>query len=303
MLPYEKPEDFAEFWAETTAEAMAQPLDLGRTYHQDYPSATHVVEEIRFRGMGGIERKGWIAAPEGARRLPAFLWVPPYGRWSMKPNEYGTREGMVSLSFNLHGEEAFHEETYRTERGYFAEGVERPNTWIFRRIYQDCVIAARLLQAQAEVGEGTVAAMGMSQGAGISVWLGAWCPAVRAVCADMPFLSGIGETLLNSIVRYPLKEVRDAMDAMPLGEARVMDTLSYFDTSFHAEHCAVPTQVSLGQKDPACRPPTVERVFSALPGPKRLIQYEGGHDWHAGMVPNNSEWLVRAFGAADDRKP
>lgn len=297
MLPYEKPEDFVEFWAEATAEAMAQPLDMGRTYHRDYEHPTHVVEEIRFRGIGGTERKGWFAAPEEARRLPAFLWVPPYGRWSMLPNAYGTRDGFVSLSFNLHGESAFHEETYRTERGYFAQGIERPNTWIFRRFYQDCVIAARLLQAQAEVGEGKVGAMGMSQGAGISVWLGAHCPIIRAVCADMPFLSGVGETLLNNIVRYPLKEIRDAMDGMPLGEARVLDTLSYFDTSFHAENCSVPTQVSLGFKDPACRPPTVERVFAALPGAKRLIQYDWGHDWHPDMVQNNAEWLMRSFGS------
>ncbi len=297
--PYELPEDFAEFWREAAAEAYAQPLDMGRSYRSDHPSETHLVEEMEFRGMGGVRRQGWIAVPRGREaggRLPGFLWIAPYGRWSMRPNAYGTREGMVSLSFNFHGEGPFHEETYRPERGYFAEGIERPGTWILRRMFGDCVLAARLLAAQAETGESGIGAMGMSQGGGIALWLGAWCPAVRAVCADMPFLANAGATLAGGVARYPLKEIRDAMDAMPLGEARVLDTVSYYDTVHHAAHCRVPTQVSLGLRDPASRPANVRAVYEALAGPKRLIEYAGGHDWDPEMVPSNAEWLRRALG-------
>ena len=211
--------------------------------------------------------------------------MPPYGRWSLPPNEYGTREGMASLSFNFFGEGAFHEEVYTPERGYFAQGIEEPQTWVFRRMYGDAVIAARLLQAQAEADAAKVGAMGLSQGGGMALWLGAWCPVVSAVCADLPFLSDVGRTLTANVVRYPLREVREVMDAMPLGEPRVMNTLSYFDTGFVAEQCAIPTQVSLGLRDPATRPPTVQRIFERLPGEKRLIEYAGGHDWDPQMVP------------------
>ena len=297
MSAYEKPEDFADFWREATAEALGAPLDLKRSFRADVPHATHRVETLSFRGVDGQTRHGWIAAPEGARRLPGFLWVAPYGRWSMRPNEYGTREGMVSLSFNFHGESAFHDEAYRTERGYFAQGIEAPETWVFRRMFQDALIAARLLQAQAEIDETKIGAMGMSQGAGIALWLGAWAPMIAAVCADMPFLSDVGATLTQSFVRYPIREIKDAMEGMTFGEPRVMNTLSYFDTGFHAEHCSVPTQISLGLKDPASRPPAVQRVFQSLAGPKRLIQYDGGHDWHPDMVVNNAEWLRRSFGS------
>lgn len=303
---YEVPEDFAEFWGEATAEAYAVPLDLARSYRADYPSDTHFVEELEFRGVDGKPRHGWIAVPREVEQSPGaqtggFLWIAPYGRWSMRPNSYGTRAGMVSLSFNFHGESAFHEEDYRPERGYFAEGIELPRTWILRWMYQDTVIAARLLAAQAEVAEGEVGAMGMSQGGGMALWLGAWCPAVRAVCADMPFLANVGATLTGGAVRYPMREVREAMDAMPLGEARVLDTLSYYDTVFHAAHCPVPTQVSLGLRDPASRPPNVRDVYDALPGPKRLIEYPGGHDWDPEMVPSNAEWLEREFRSPSPR--
>ena len=132
----------------------------------------------------------------------------------------------------------------------------------------------------------------MSQGAGMAIWLGAWCPIVRAVCSDMPFLAGINDTLGGSVSRYPLKELFDFMQDLPVGEARLQHTVSYFDTINHATHCDVPTLVSLGLRDPASKPDNVRVVYDALPGLKKLQIYEGGHDWDAGMVEVNRNWLL-----------
>jgi cephalosporin-C deacetylase len=288
--PY-PPEDLDEFWHAAVAEAMARPLDYRRSLKNEFDLHGFTVELIEFQGMVGRVH-GWLAYPEGARRLPGFIWVPPYGRESLLPNEYGTRVGFTSLSLNLHGLGAFHQEKYAVDRGYFSEGAVDPESWIFRRMFQDCVIAFRVLQAQNEADEDRLAAMGMSQGAGISIWLGAWCNIVKAVCADMPFLSAIKYTLEKHIYRYPLKELTDFMDNVPLGHPRVNSTLAYFDTMNQATRCQVPTQVSLGLKDPAVRPESAEATFNALPGNKRLLVYEGGHDWDPGMIENNRQWLL-----------
>jgi cephalosporin-C deacetylase len=288
MIP---PEDFEAFWGDAIAEANAVPLDFRRSRTNDYEVEGFVVETLSFSGMDR-RLNGWIAYPEGARRLPSFVWLPPYGRESKLPDAYGTREGFVSLSFNFHGEPAFHQERYEIERGYFAEGAEDPYGWVFRRMFQDAVIATRVLQAQSEADEDRIGAMGMSQGGGMSIWLGAWCPIVRAVVADMPFLSDIGRTLSGTVYRYPLKEVVDYMDSIPVGRERVLHAVAYFDTAFQAAHCSVPTQVSLGLKDPACRPDTVRKAFDALPSTKRLLTYDWGHDWHPEMIENNRQWLA-----------
>ncbi|MDR3688481.1 MAG: acetylxylan esterase [Fimbriimonas sp.] len=286
------PEDFAEFWQEAVAEAASVKLDCHRSFTNDFDCRGFVIETLDFATVGGRRLYGWIACPPAARRRPAFLWIPPYGRESLLPNEYGTREGFVSLSFNFHGHEAFHQEKYTQERGYFSEGAGSPETWIFRRMLQDTLIAARILQAQVEVDEDRIGAMGMSQGGGMAIWMGAWSPIIKAVCADMPFLGGMNRTLAAPVHRYPLKELTDFMETIPVGEARVLNTVSYFDTINQATCCVVPTQVSLGLKDPASRPDIVRAVFDALPGKKQLRSYEGGHDWDARMIENNREWLV-----------
>lgn len=293
LLP-NPPDDLGEFWAEAVAEAMAAPLDFRRSSQTEKSAPLHQIELIDFRSIKGETLHGWIACPTLVRTAPAFLWIPPYSRWSMMPNEYGTREGFTSLSFNFFGETAFHEEVYSPARGYFAEGAGSPETWIFRTMFQNAVIAARIMQAQAEVDEQRMGAMGMSQGGGIAIWLGTWLPhMIRAVCADMPFLGGMPWVLDQPIHRYPLKELTDFMATIPMGREVVGHTVSYFDTLNQATYCEIPVHLSLGLKDPAVRPVQVHAIHDALTGPKALVELEWGHDWHPSMIEANVAWLKR----------
>lgn len=285
------PEDFAEFWAEAALEARHAPLDFHRSLSRSYDLPGFDIVAISFRSISGETLHGWFAWPEGVRRSPAFLWTPPYGRESLLPNVYGTRVGYASLSFNFFGHGAFHQEAYTPGRGYFAEGAESPETWIFRRMAQDAMIAVRVLQAQIEVHEERIGAMGMSQGGGISIWLGAWSPIVRAVCADMPFLGAMGSALSRNAYRYPLKELVDFGESIPLGAERLLNTLAYYDTVNQAVSCRVPTRVSLGEKDPAARPENVEAIYEALTCEKELVRLDWGHDWHPDMIEGNRAWL------------
>ena len=295
QLPYEKPEDFQQFWLEATQEAMAYPLKVSNFRVLDNQASTHEIETFSFAGIAGKARHGWLAYPEGAKDLPGFLWVPPYGRESKLPDEYGTRTGMVSMSFNFHGEDAFHLEAYKPDRGYFAEGADERHDWIFRSMFQDAIIALRILHAQVQVNSAQIGVAGMSQGGGMAIWLGAWMPLVKSVCSEMPFMCGMGDSVLNYAYRYPLKELADFMNEIPIGVQRVMNTISYYDTIFQAEYCKIPTHVTVGTKDPSCRLPNVQAMFDNLPGKKHLEVMEWGHDWHPSMVMNTKRWFFQTL--------
>lgn len=298
LQPY-PPEDLDAFWQAMWAEACMRPLVFRRSPALAR-TATHDVDLISLTGSAGQTVEGWFARPPGGAPLPAFLWIPPYGRESLLPNDFGTREGFASMSFNLHGLGAFHREVYRPERGYFAEGAESPRSWVFRRMALDAMIALRVLAAQQEVDADRLAACGMSQGGGMAIWLGAYSSLVRAVCADMPFLSAMPYALSANVYRYPLKELVDFMDSAPGMRERVMDTLSYFDTLNLATRCETPTQVALGLKDPACKPSAVRAVYEALPGPKQLLEYPGGHDWDRGMIEANRAFMLQRLSTVEE---
>ncbi len=291
------PEDFDHFWKETCEEALTGSLDYERVPGNAYPSEDHQVEIFHFRGAGGEILHGWIAFPANSVDIknPAFLWVPPYSLSTMLPNSYGTRKNYVSLSFNFHGYDSFYQEPYSKEKGYFAKGIESPQTWIFRRMFQNAAIAMRVLESLPEVDTGRIASMGMSQGGGISIWLGAWLESVKVVCANMPFLSGMADTFSKKVYHYPLKEIADYIEESEERQAKILHTLSYFDTLHLAARCQKPTLVTLGFRDPACPPDKVQAIYHALPGEKYLVEYNWGHDWHPDMVQDNLDWMERFF--------
>jgi cephalosporin-C deacetylase len=289
----EIPEDFDAFWQEAFDRANVSPLDYARQKQSQVSLETHDIELISFRSIEGSRVNGWLALPK--KRLGkarCFVWVPPYGRESNLPNNYTTREGFVSLSFNFFGHDAFHQETYQTHRGYFADGILDPNTCVFKRMAQDVFIAVRVLRSQLEADEDRLAVCGMSQGAGMAIWAGAHSPHVKLVCADMPFLCGMQETFSKPIYRYPLKEVTDFAETVPLGMERVLYTLAYFDTVNQSTRVKVPTLVSYGLKDPACKPANVKAAYDAIPSKKTLVEYQGGHDWDPGMVNINFDFMM-----------
>ena len=293
-MAYSIPDDFDSFWAETRGEAAEVSVGFDRRHTSFQPLDTHTVELLEFHGKE-TSLQGWIATPKAVSGpLPGFLWIPAYGRESHLPNEFSTREGLVSMSFNFHGHAAFHKEVYKPERGYFAEGVADPKTWIFRRMAQDSLIAMGVFASQPEVDANRLAVAGLSQGGGMAIWVGANSDMPRKVVADMPFLSNMGETLTQEVYRYPLKELFDYAETLEGGMATILRTVSYFDTAHQATRLTKPTLVSLGLKDPAVRPDSVRKVFeSVATEEKQLIEYEIGHDWHVDMITANREFLLQ----------
>lgn len=287
------PDKFDAFWQETVDLAEHYALDFSVGNFVSDRSETHAVAEYEFKSISGQKLFGWVAKPKAAEgESPGFLWLPPYSRWSMLPNEYGTRIGYSSISLNYFGESAFHQEVYKPERGYFADGAESPETWIFRRMIQDAILVSRIFAEQDFVDRNRIGAMGMSQGGGMSIWLGAVCPRIKAVVADMPFLGAMPWVLdLSKAFRYPLKELTDAMLVSEEHRQAIFDTLSYFDTVNLAGQCLKPTRVTLGLKDPAVKPDQARAVYAALPGQKEIQEIDWGHDWHPEMISGGLNWF------------
>jgi cephalosporin-C deacetylase len=292
-VKYEIPEDFDAFWRRAAQEAGRVAVEFERRPTTFQPISTHRIELVDFAGAGGILH-GWIALPESGGPSPGFLWIAAYGRESHVPDPYSVLEGVLSLSFNFHGHAAFHREEYKPERGYFSEGVADPETWIFRRMAIDCMIAMRLLAEQPEVDRDRLASAGLSQGGGMAIWTGVHSALVKRVVADLPFLSDMGNTLGKDVYRYPLKELTDYAASSGIGMEAVVRTISYFDTKHQATRLSKPVLVSLGAKDPAVKPACVRTVYEALASrDKRLLEYPTGHDWNPDMIPANREFLNR----------
>jgi cephalosporin-C deacetylase len=288
------PPDFEAFWHEVVSEGDTLPLIYERVHHPDDDTPSHQVFRLRWQGTDGKGREGWYAVPRlpNASRMPGLLYLPGYGIGTIPINENTAFPHFVTLCPNLHGYAVEPNIPYSPEHGYFTQGIESPRRYVYRRLLLESMLAARVLSAQPEVDSARLIAAGISQGGGLAVMLGAWCPLVRVVVAELPALT-YWEYLLNATVwRYPIKEFADYMQATGQPREALLSTLQYFDTVNHAPFVRVPVQLSLGLKDPGIRPPVVFSLYDALPRPKRLLIYEElGHDWAPEMRIHLQEWV------------
>jgi len=292
------PADFEGFWQAAAQEAQSAPLHFERVHQAGDDLPTHTVYRLRWAGMDRRGREGWYAVPRATTLpAPAVLYLPGYGVGTVPINENTAFEGLITLSINLHGYAVEPNVPYSPELGYFTRGIESPETYIFRRLLQESLLTMRVLAAQAEVDSRFLVAAGLSQGGGLAVMLGAWCPLTRCVVAELPALTYWEYLLGRTVWRYPIKEFQDYMEATGVSRDALLHTLQYYDAVNHAPYVRVPVQLSLALKDPGIRAPVVFSLYDALPQPKRLLIYEDhGHDWHPEMRLRLEQWARLHFG-------
>ena len=303
-----RPADFAAFWAGVKAELDAVPADWERLPGAGGETATHTVDWLRFSSLADTLVYGWLAVP---KRLPeptgnrGYLWLPGYSLGNPPPGLESLYPDAVTFGLNLHGNlpDTPYKHPSLSGADYITAGIESPQTYIYRRIVGHCLRAVDVLAAQPEVSAARVLAGGMSQGGGLALVTSALAPMVKLCLADMPWLCALALAL--SLLdrskyqkmggsRYPDARglIADYAEAHPESAAQIYQTYAYFDPLSHAEDLRCPTQMSAGERDPSCKPPTIYAVFNELRCEKEMLYLPTtGHDIVPAMHEAHGKWV------------
>jgi len=143
------------------------------------------------------------------------------------------------------------------------------------------------------------AAVGISQGGGITLAVGGLVPDLLAIAPDVPFLCDFPRaTALTD--RTPYREVGQYLSVHRQAKARVFTTLGYFDGVHFAARGRAPALFSTALEDDVCPPSTVFAAYNAYAGNDKRIDV---HDFnnHEGGGPfqqaSQLDWLPRRLGA------
>ena len=311
------PDDLAEFWAATLAEAGHWPLDASWT-----PVACGLVtvesSDVSFAGSGGSEVRAWLHLParelRGDGPLPGVVQYQGYngGRGLAHEHVFWASAGFAQLVVDTRGQGSGWTVgdtgdpvgSGAAQPGFLTRGVLDPREYYYRRVYTDAVRALEVLRGHPAVDAERIAVTGISQGGGIALAVSALASGVRAVMPDVPFLCDFPRATriapgdpYGEIVRY-LKAHRDRVE-------RVFRTLSYFDAAVLARGSSVPALFSVALMDQICPPSTVFAAYSAHGGPKEIRVYpfndhEGGE---AHQQREQLAWLRGLLDGAEDRPP
>jgi cephalosporin-C deacetylase-like acetyl esterase len=151
--------------------------------------------------------------------------------------------------------------------------------------------ARRLDQVQAD----RVGTFGTSQGGGGALLVGSLLgDDCRAVCADVPFLTGFPvalEQLSDPGVYGMIWSHWHETEGERRGQVR--RAVCMIDTCAHAHRLKMPVLLTLGQRDNACPPATIRTLFDRLPATRSLTEIaDQGHAHTVEFLALARAWMA-----------
>ncbi|MEV7345237.1 acetylxylan esterase [Streptomyces sp. NPDC093544] len=286
-----EPEGFDTFWAKTLQEAREHELAA-----RFEPVETHLktvkVYDVTFAGFGGHPVKGWLTLPAWADSpLPAVVEFVGYGGGRGLPHTHllWASAGFAHLVMDTRGQGSAWGGggtpdpvgSASAYPGYMTRGVDAPENYYYRRVFTDAVRAVEAARSHDLVDAARTAAVGGSQGGGISIAVGGLLPDLAAVAPDVPFLCDFPHAI-RLTDRNPYREIGNYLKTYRGRTDEVLRTLSYFDGVHFAARGRAPALFSAALEDQTCPPSTVFAAFNAWAATDKAIEVYDFNDHEGG---------------------
>lgn len=282
------PEDFDEFWASTigASRAKAQAPVVTRI---DTDLTTIDVFDVTFSGFDGQPIKAWYRRPASVSGdLPVVVQYAGYGGGRLRPMEdlLLASAGYAHFAMDTRGQGSSWGIGHTPDDagsgphhpGFMTRGIDSPDTYYYRRLITDAVLAVDAAKQLPGVVADQVAVQGGSQGGGLSLAVAGLRGDLQALVTNVPFLCDFPRAT-RITDSHPYREIanylqihRDRVDA-------VHQTLSYFDGVNFAQRATVPSWWSVGLMDVTCPPSTIFGAYNVYSGPKHMAIWDyNGHE-------------------------
>jgi cephalosporin-C deacetylase len=311
-------EDFEVFWevALTELKQEANKREGFFTWEAErvvYPLPQVTIVKVVLKALDGSPLHGYYLCPTGAgegARVPGLIRFHGYSSNKGKLSELllWALQGYAVLALDVRGQTGDSPDfrTYQTGAfaGWLTRGLDCPEHYYYRAVYQDAVQAVEALARRPEVDAERLGLFGNSQGAALSVAAAAlrehfapeldFVGRVRAVGLGTPFLSCL-DLAYAQHTEGPLTEFSSYFrmyDPTHRTEARVFAILSYFDIMNLAPWASCQALISVGLKDGVCPPETGFALAGHWGGDGELVLYP---DYEHESIDAHIERLIPFF--------
>jgi cephalosporin-C deacetylase len=307
-----EPADFDQFWTDTLGQARQHDLDAR---FKKVPTGLRTLDtyDVTFAGFGGHPVKAWFTVPAGTSEpLPVVVEFIGYGggRSLAHTHMLWASAGFAHFVMDTRGQGGGWSPgdtedpvgSGPSSPGFLTRGIDDPYEYYYRRVFTDAVRAVEAARSHPLTDASRTAAVGVSQGGGITLAVGGLVPDLAAIAPDVPFLCDFPRavTITDS---PPYREVGVFLSAHRGRKERALETLAYFDGVHFAARGRAPALFSTALEDEVCPPSTVFAAFNAYAGDdKRIEVYD--FNGHEGGGPfqqvEQLRWLP--FQLADDKE-
>jgi cephalosporin-C deacetylase len=286
-----EPADFDAFWSATLEEARGYPLDAR---FEPVPTGLSTVDvyDATFAGFGGHPVKGWLVLPVAAAApLPLIVEFLGYGGGRGLPHTHllWASAGYAHFVMDTRGQGSGWSTGDTPDPvgsapaypGFLTRGIEDPESFYYRRVFTDAVRAVEAARSHPLTDAARTAALGTSQGGGITLAVAGLVPDLVAVAPDVPFLCDFPRAI-RLTDRNPYREVGSYLNTHRRSAERVTRTLAYFDGVHFAARGRAPALFSTALEDETCPPSTVFAAFNSYAHDDKRIEVYDFNDHEGG---------------------
>lgn len=294
------PKDIDKFWDSSIAEMKAIDPEV-ELLPSDFQAPYAECFDMYFTGVGGARVFAKLLRPKPLKKKhPAIVMFHGYsgnsGDWCDKLPYVAA--GFTVAALDCRGQAGNSEDVGgvigNTFKGQIIRGLDSgPEKMLFRQIYLDCAQLAGLVMQLPEVDPARVAAMGGSQGGGLTLACASLEPRICRAAPVFPFLCDykrIWDMDLDINAYAELREYFRWFDPTHSREDEVFRRLGYIDVQNITKRIRGKVMMVTGLMDNICPPSSQFAAYNKITSPKDVVIYpDFGHEG----LPGNNDRIFR----------
>jgi cephalosporin-C deacetylase len=290
------PADFDRYWRQTLDElagyAARPELELLPLRSTDFAT----LYSVRLTSLGPYRLFGYLSIPTGTGPFPAIYYAPKYQSvLEIIPQGTANLQRSAYITFALAGRGQRNADTPYAAMfpGFLTEGIDEPESYIFRGLAADSVRGLEFLLTRPELDPSRVVVVGND----LALITAALHPAATHVVATPTLFYRTAE-LAPKTQAYPLEEINDYFRTFPTKAVAVHRTLAYFDLQSFAPRVTATMLLMAGHTGSVLDGQALAPLVKALPGPVTVHESEQS-TYKDGLYAET--WMAEQCGIADVR--
>jgi len=289
-----RPDDFDRYWTDALSEMRAVDPKI-ELVPARFTAPGVTCYDLYFTGVRNARLHAKYIRPLGqAEPHPAVVIFHGYsgssGSWLDKL-PYAAM-GFSVAALDCRGQGGQSQETGgvlgTTFRGHIVRGLDdKPENLLMRHNFLDTAQLAGIVMDMPEVDAGRVAAMGGSQGGGLTVACAALEPRIARLAPRCPFLSDYRRVWEMDLAKDAYEELRTffrQFDPTHARETEIFTRLGYIDIAHLAPRIRGSVLWAAGLMDTICPPSTQFAAYNKITSKKEMVLYpDYGHESYPGF--------------------
>jgi cephalosporin-C deacetylase len=283
------PQDFDQYWDDALKEidAMDPQVEfIKASFQAPFAECYH----LYFTGCGGARiHVKYLKSLTKREPHPAVLFYHGYagnsGDWTEKLSYAANGFCVAAMDCRGQGGESQDKGGMRggTLNGHIIRGLDgKKENLLFRQIFLDTAVLARIIMNLPEVDEDRIGATGYSQGGGLTLACGALVPQICRLAPVYPFLCDYQRVWRIDLAQGAYAELKDyfrSFDPLHDREEEVFIRLGYIDVQNLCSRINAKVFMGTGLADKVCPPSTQFAAYNKIKSEKSVVFYpDFGHE-------------------------